>query len=100
MRKQIVTTVEFPNLSVERVVRISARLTAEQWQLYDGPEADRVATKLNDTLAYCVNNGYDHERTEYTMRSIMIDHAAFGAADSDAQRVLERALRAVYGEPR
>lgn len=95
------------NLYVERVVKISAYFTPDQWQLYndvdvaafgkDGAAAYRagVAFELNKTLCDYVNRGETRAAITTAMHSLMRHRAEYGASDTEPRAFLEQVLDAI-----
>jgi hypothetical protein len=89
------------NLIIERVVKISVYLTAEQWQLYTSTypaECSAIAFALNKTLIEYVNRGETREAVERFMLSAMRHAAEFGANDTEPRAVLDAILNEIFGE--
>lgn len=89
------------NLEIQRVVKIQAHFTAEQWQLYTSKmpcECKVAASALNDELVRCVNLGYSKEDTSRFVRSVMRSWAEYGANDSEPHRFLESVLDEIYAD--
>jgi predicted TIM-barrel enzyme len=85
------------NLSITRVVRISARMTAEDWQLYTSkPGADRVAHALNALLEFHVADGKTKDEIREVMLVVMRGLSDFGAYDTEPCAYLDQLLEEIF----
>lgn len=89
------------NLIIERVIKISVYLTAEQWQLYTEAEpvgARVTAQELNKTLCDYVNRGETRAEVTRFMHSLMRHSSMYGADDTEPHAVLNAMLDEIFGE--
>jgi hypothetical protein len=88
-----------PHLKVERVIKIRADFTAEDWQLYSDEKhlyASVIASRLNRQLEDYVNRGETRAEVTRFMHSLMRHHAVDGAHDTEPMAFLERVLDQIY----
>jgi hypothetical protein len=87
------------NITVQRVLKVSVRLSANEWQLYN-PEsvgAGAVAYELNRAIMQSVNLGDDRPLAERSLLQIMRQRAEYGAADIEPLGVLREIMDQIYG---
>ncbi len=81
-----------------KITGIQVDLSAVDWQLYLGPQAEKVAQELNRLLEQCVAEGMEVKQTYHTMWAAMKKNAQHGAADSEPYHLLEALLQEIYGK--
>lgn len=78
----------------------SINLTADDWQLYDLPGRDAVASELNKALEEFIAANPTKDSAYKNMGKFekeMWKHSKFGAADSEGYHTFEDVLDEVYG---
>ena len=83
------------NVSIQKTIKVS--LTANQWELYSGKEANAAALMLNRSIEY-VFGVFSKESSRLEMHKIMQTVADLGALDTEPRNVLEDLLDLFYGE--
>jgi hypothetical protein len=72
---------------------------ADRWELFDEKGRDEAAAALNTALQTAVNApGSTASTVRRAMAPVCSRFAGFGASDSEADRLIERVIRKVYGE--
>jgi hypothetical protein len=86
------------NLEIKRVIKITADLTADQWQLYDTAARNHAAHTLNCMLMDVVNSDNSKEQCRNTMHVWFRRLSHHGANDSEPNRLLEEILDQIFLE--
>jgi hypothetical protein len=78
-------------------IKVKVPVTAEAWELYGEPGADRVALELTGTLLKAMECGSAKEASDIMLKKMdSID--GFGASDTEPRANATYSLRKVYGE--
>ena len=85
------------NLKIEGDGTVSVGFTADQWQLYTASmDCSKAAEALNLQLQKAVNSGMDRERVRDHMDVVMSRLSGYGAADTEPEVTLLKALERMF----
>lgn len=87
------------NLVIRRSASIDVSFDADQWELYDKPGRDDVATELNAALRDAVQApGATARSVEEAMQVIQRKHDRMGADDSEPQGLINHVIDKIFGD--
>ena len=81
---------------LSKKILVTCKITADQWELYDGADREDVAYKLSMAFESAVNKGLSYREVSQEVEKIMVLHQDHGASDSEPIRMLERLLAEVF----
>jgi len=68
----------------KKSISATLKMTASDWELYESlPYAESVANELNRKFEQCLAEGMSADEIYSAMYTLMVQHKAFGAADSE-----------------
>jgi hypothetical protein len=83
------------NVAISRQVQIT--MSAEDWELYDGPRADAAAAEINSVIEQAFNvDGKNRSQTMGAAFAAMKRFDELGALDSEPLRHLERLIKELF----
>lgn len=85
-------------IQVKRTIDLILELTADDWQLYDIPDRDFVAKKLNRGLELAVAVSGTRSEAETAFAPTMKKYSHWGASDSEGYHMMAHVLDKCYGE--
>lgn len=80
---------------ITKTITITVHATADDWQLYDLPGREDVATALNQRFGKLVNKGAKRSEVRNGMR--LSDYENLGPADTEVRYFVEDLLDRTFG---
>jgi hypothetical protein len=75
---------------------VTLNYSADDWQLYDMPGRDNIASKLNHGMEVRIHVA--PTRRDFKLGNLLDTYAVYGARDSEGFHMVEHILDRVYGE--
>jgi len=84
------------NITKVKITGVRIEMTAHDWELYNIPGAEHVASILNAAIMENVAEG--RVTTRRAAEAVMDEYYHYGATDSEPGRVLHNLLNMIFGE--